>query len=268
MILSYMIISDKYKLAFVHIPKCAGTSVRSQLSVLDDRDGAFESRVEVHSELGLLDYVHIPLKILQVYFPDEFKCVAEYRAFAVTRGIHERFASALAQYCNYQTEMPFKRHSSKSIVRQALAVIDVLDDLTVGGRCPDLLPAELIHFQPQRDYIFCDDKQIVKTLVPLEDLDGFIRGLMTEMLIKPSRVEENSALAYRSSTVRAISNLANRLLPDPGQYIPQALRQRMGAVLYRTGGSATWAGYRDPRIRDFVDRFYACDQAMLISPTI
>jgi hypothetical protein len=263
-----MIISDKYKLAFVHIPKCAGTSVRSQLSVLDDRDGVFESRVEVHRELGLLDYVHIPLKILQIHFPDEFKCIAEYRAFAVTRGIHERFASALAQYCNYQTDMPFKRHSSRSIVRQALAVIDILDNLSICGRCPDLLPAELIHFQPQRDYIFCDGKQIVKTLVPLKDLDGFIRGLMNEMLIEPSRVEKNPALAYRSSTVWAISNLANRLVPDPGQYIPPALYSRMRAVLYRTGGSATWAGYREPRIRDFVDRFYACDQAMLRSSTI
>ena len=78
-----MIISDKEKFVFVHIPKCAGTSVRSRIEHLDDRSGAYSGRLEQHPELGLLNYVHLPLQTLSDHFPAEFECIKSYRSLAV-----------------------------------------------------------------------------------------------------------------------------------------------------------------------------------------
>ena len=50
-----MIISDRNKFVFIHIPKCAGTSIRSRVEHLDDRNGAYSSRLDEHPELGLLN---------------------------------------------------------------------------------------------------------------------------------------------------------------------------------------------------------------------
>ncbi len=80
-----MIISDKHQFAFVHIPKCAGTSLRSILQHFDDRGSKFTGRVDHHTELGELDYVHIPLFALREHFRPEFEAVQQYWSFAVVR---------------------------------------------------------------------------------------------------------------------------------------------------------------------------------------
>src|SRR5215469_2320355 len=91
-----MIIDDEHRVAFVHIPKCGGTSVRRQLAALDSCRGFFYDRRD-HDALGRLDYCHIPLAFLAAHFRDAFDKVAAYSAFALVRDPHSRFVSATFQ---------------------------------------------------------------------------------------------------------------------------------------------------------------------------
>ena len=257
-----MIISDRYKLAFIHIPKCAGTSVRSQLASLDDRDGMFDSRVDEHPTLGQLDYVHIPLKILKAHFPEEFSCLCSYQTFAITRDIHDRFASALAQYCDYQTDTPIKRHSQKSLTEQAYQIIERLEALRQSGECPDLLPADLIHFQPQRDYVYCGDDRIVETLIPIEEVDQYLSELLFARNMLPVAAEANASVAYRNSGLRLLSNMANRVVRAPGRFVPESFRPAVRAMIYASESRKVSAAFDDKTVRDFVSEFYKRDDEM------
>lgn len=43
-----MIISDKYRFVFIHIPKCAGMTIQNQLQSFDDTNGAHMGKVANH----------------------------------------------------------------------------------------------------------------------------------------------------------------------------------------------------------------------------
>ena len=92
-----MIVSDRHKFAFIHIPKCAGTTVRNRITPYDDLGGAHHERVEDHPVLGPTDFVHLPLYTLRDHFPEEFDKVRRYWSFAVLRNPKSRFFSAVAQ---------------------------------------------------------------------------------------------------------------------------------------------------------------------------
>jgi hypothetical protein len=63
-----MIVSSKHDFAFVHIPKCAGSTIRHPLRDKDDFGGRFYRSIEVPG-LGLVNANHLPLNILQEHFP-------------------------------------------------------------------------------------------------------------------------------------------------------------------------------------------------------
>ena len=134
-----MIISDRNKFVFIHIPKCAGTSVRSRIEHLDDRNGAYSSRLDKHPELGLLNYVHIPLQTLKDQFPNEYVCIETYRSMAVMRDPSARFVSSVSQYCNRYSEVEMRNYNIKTLRTQVDRLIDEIEEqevLNPGGRLP------------------------------------------------------------------------------------------------------------------------------------
>jgi hypothetical protein len=59
-----MIVSDRHRFVFIHIPKCAGTSVRNVLEGFDETGGRFNTRIADDPKFGRLDYTHLPLSIM------------------------------------------------------------------------------------------------------------------------------------------------------------------------------------------------------------
>ena len=51
-----MILSDRYRFVFIHVPKCAGTSVRAAVAPYHDADSRFLKGVELHPDLGEIDF--------------------------------------------------------------------------------------------------------------------------------------------------------------------------------------------------------------------
>ena len=67
--MSPLIISDRFGFAFVHIPKCAGSTVREQIRRIDPECFEMAGR-RMHPDLGKIDAMHLPLDILRDHFPE------------------------------------------------------------------------------------------------------------------------------------------------------------------------------------------------------
>ena len=91
-----MILNQEYNLAYVHIPKCAGSTVKSQLRPIDQTQGRFE-RIEPHPVYGSLHTAHLPLWLLRALYPDDYEALRGCDAYTVVRDPFDRFQSALAQ---------------------------------------------------------------------------------------------------------------------------------------------------------------------------
>lgn len=158
-----MIISDAHRFVFVHIPKCAGTSVRKALRPIDDTVGIFD-RIGPHPQLGMINYGHLTLPDLANYFPEAFAKISEFRSMAIVRDPVDRFFSALAQRLR-----EFKGYSQSQITpavieQESLALARNLESTT--GR----LDLEFVHFNRQSDYIFNDGARVVDEIFALDRL--------------------------------------------------------------------------------------------------
>ncbi len=150
-----MIISDQHRFAFVHVPKCGGSSVRVQLKRFDKYGGRF-SRKTFHPELGFIDLSHLPLETLRDHFPEAFEEVRSYRSFAFVREPEARFFSAVRQRIGEFRRIPEPDITPGMALKEAEAVID-----HVAG-APHSLDAQYIHFRRQADYVFCGSEQVVR----------------------------------------------------------------------------------------------------------
>ena len=257
-----MIISDKEKFVFVHIPKCAGTSVRSRIEHLDDRSGAYSGRLEQHPELGLLNYVHLPLQTLSDHFPAEFECIKSYRSLAVLRDPSKRFASSIAQYCNRYTDTDIRSHSRKTLKAVVQKVLDALQDYDV--KAPgERLPAELIHFQRQRDYTHVGDRQIIDHLVEITNVESLLLSLLgAEALRGDATVKSNETRVYRNAGIRALASVSRRLAPSVGAALPRRVSQWARDYLYSSLNRQFDDVFEDEVVRTFIASYYACDERL------
>ena len=258
-----MIISDRNKFVFIHIPKCAGTSVRSRIEHLDDRNGAYSSRLDEHPELGLLNYVHIPLKTLKDQFPDEYVCVQTYRSMAVMRDPSARFVSSVSQYCNRYSDMGIRNHNIKTLRRQVDKLIDAIEEqevLNPGGR----LPAELIHFQRQHHYTHLDGAQVVQHIVDISQIETVLVGLLGESELRENdSVKANESRVYRSQSLKILASSVKAVAPG----LHRTLSPRVGAwVAERLHAPLTdqfAAVFENVKVRDFVAKYYDFDEILL-----
>ena len=164
-----MVISDKFRFAFLHIPKCAGTSVRAALAPLNDRhEEYFVRSVDHHEGLGLLDYHHLPLKVLREYFTDDYRCVEDYLAFAIVRDPTSRFPSSLAQRLLMYKGRNLGDLTANEVRSEIDEIIAQLSSLP--SQAPVLKP-ELIHFARQIDYIEIDGHRPIENIYTVEEMD-------------------------------------------------------------------------------------------------
>ena len=166
-----MIICDEHRLVFVHIPKCAGTSVRKTLQNLDSRGDKFTSQRSNHPSLGQLDFVHIPLFVLREHFRPEFETLQEYWSIAVIRNPFNRFASSVSQHLNMYSAQSIQKRSREDI---QIAIKTSIDYLSRQPKDPHLLSSEYIHFQKQVDYIDLDGVRVINNLYLVDEIDNLL----------------------------------------------------------------------------------------------
>jgi hypothetical protein len=248
-----MIISDDHRLAFLHVPKCAGVSVRQPLGQIDSTAG-FYSRIGDHPDLGRIHFAHIVLRDLAGHFPEDFGKVRDYRSFAVVRDPILRFVSALSQRLREFKHAAQSEITAKRIEEEASDVIRQLD------KGPDRLCLELVHFNRQIDYIDLDGVRIVDDVFAIERMAELMRYISERTGIAIGESRENRSTELRAGGLRPLVRALRR---PYAAVVPYALRHRIRSGLLAAGvyGDVNKETLLPAggRIEGFIRTYYAAD---------
>jgi hypothetical protein len=252
-----MIIDDAHQVAFIHIPKCGGTSVRLQLAAVDSTGGRFYPAVD-HPALGRIHSSHIPLPFLRDHFPAEFEKVRRYRSFAIVREPVARFASATYERLKGFRRIPPSQITPAMAVREAREVIAWL-----RGR-EAFCDFDYIHFVRQRDFIRVDGRQVVGNLFALDDMASLAAAIQsaTGVALDPDR-RENANFASPNPLFRGVRRT---LKPIYRRLTSWDFRKRLMLRLKAgkgAGGEPLYEVFRQDReICAFVADYYTEDFAI------
>jgi hypothetical protein len=262
-----MIICPSRGFVFVHIPKCAGSSVRSQVRRCDP-DHVSMGDVHAHPILGRIDYGHVPLGALRAHFPEEYAAVRDLTAFAVLRDPLERFGSALRQTLWRYEGRPMTAIPPAELRDTTLRMLDdVAADLDRVARDPEAVPAQRMVFFARQDGFLHDlglegAPRLVEHALPMElvpDLIAHLGRRSGVALDAGARANQNVDLK-----VRALGGPAYALNGALRRVLPAGLHGRIKGAALRllsSGRSAAEAsGVLDlPEIRAFVAERYDRD---------
>lgn len=250
-----MIICPNQKFVFVHIPKCAGTSIRTQI-VKCDPDHISLGRVQKHPVLGAIDYGHIPLVQLREHFPEYYADLVQFTSYAVVRDPLERFGSALRQVLWQYEKRPMTLIPKEEIRDQTLRMLDgIAADIDAPSH-------RNIFFARQSSFIYDGPDRIVDHLVPVTLVPDFIRYLSQKTGTRmETGIKANQNVELRFKGLGKIAYGVNGFLRAR---LPNGLHTRIKDTMLKivaTKRSAAQAsGVLDmPEVRDFVTQHYARD---------
>lgn len=259
-----MIISDRHKFVFIHIPKCAGTSVRNPLTPFNDWQRAGPPWQKECSGIGELDYGHIPLFVLREHFPNEFQAMQEYWSFTVMRDPFARFASSVSQRLKMYGNQPIQKCSFDEIRE---AIDESINYLSSQPRNGYLLPPEYIHFQKQVDYIQLDGDCIVDKIYLVDEVDALLVDLSHlinqewfESASSGSKTTKaNTSVVFRNDLVRLVMKGARPITKHFGKILSESTRQRIRGWIYVPRDQRMRDLFSEKHVRAFISDYYQDD---------
>ena len=256
-----MIISDHHRFAFVHIPKCAGVSVKHPLRAIDTTAGYFD-RIGEHDAMGRIHFAHITLRDLAEHFPGEAAKLRDYRAFAVVRDPTQRFLSAL-----FQRLREFRQLNQSDITRDRIEQ-EAADVIRYLESDPVRLDLEHVHFNRQSDYVFQAGERIVDDIFPIERMADIVAYVADRTGISVEEERRNRSTEVRFAVVRPLVRLLRR---PYAALVPYALRNHLrnrlvSAGIYgdvNKGAMLPAGGYVDGFVRSYYKQDFALHAASL-----
>lgn len=252
-----MLISQKNRIGFIHIPKCGGSTIKHQFAAMADTEINFTGRAE-HPVLGPVFMGHLPLWAIRAEFPETFAQLEAFRLFAICRDPYDRFESAVSQRLNFLHQKRINAFPYRDILD---FVAGISDELRAADR---LVSAEFCHFIPQSDFVFLEDVQVVDTLYTLASIDDLAAEISRLSGIPATAgFKSNQTLEFRvkgsESAFRQVSGLSRKLLPGRVHATAKAMAKKL-----LTRGGSRYKGFarREPAISDFVQDYYARDLAL------
>ncbi len=266
-----MIINEAHRFVFVHIPKCAGSSVRTVLE-------AYNQWIQIDSRIirktpthGIIDHNHIPLLTLRELYPESFGQVCSFESFALVRNPFDRFFSSVQQKMrmdllrNNQATRLFSDSEITSEIENVVAYLSTLPN------SPHQLPHNYIHFQRQVDYIFLNDERIVKHVFCLHHLDQFFNTIKEKTGIErpiPSesgdnQIENRSEL-YRNGMLKWIDSATKPIRRLLSPVFPYQLRELYKNVT-KVPSSNAYTNYLSPKVRQCIESYYKEDIELFVS---
>lgn len=251
-----MIICPTHRFVFVHIPKCAGTSVREQISLCDPEQVVLEG-VGSHPVLGRLDQVHIPLDLLRRHFPEHYASVRDLDSFAVVRDPLARFGSALRQALWQYGKRPMTLIPPEEVRETTL---NMLERIAAEGDAPS---HRLVHFTRQERFVLDEGRQVTRYLIPLDlvpDLIGYLSRRTGVAMQTGARANRNVDLRLKGPLGRLAVQANHVLWKTLPRSVHRSVRDAALKVLSTRKSAAETAGVLDlPEVRDFVAEHYAGD---------
>lgn len=243
-----MIIDDKHKFAFIHIPKCAGTSVKSKLEAFDTTEGEFRPHIEDLEGVGRFDFTHLPLSFLRNHYSEYYEKIVFYQSFVVIRDPYKRFSSSLYQRLAMYGEKPVKDMTKDEFK----IVLDEHIDFLLKNRNVECLPYDYIHSQKQSTYVFDRGERLIKHLYTtgkinqlLEDIGGIVNASFAFSERVP---HSNQAVFYKSPF---FSYFARILLPLYSESV-----QRLLPTVFKNWIKSFFYQSKDEKIKDLFEADY------------
>jgi len=256
-----MIISDTYRFVFVHIPKCAGTTVRMRLQGFDTRNGEFYG-VRQHPQLGRLEYGHIPLFTLREYFPEEFATVRDYWSFAVVREPFSRFGSSISQRLKEYIKTPIHKLGMTEIMKH---IDECIEYLSQQPRHAHLLQTEYKHFQKQIDFLEVDGECLIDTIYTLGQIDLLLNDVgqrVGRSITEPEKnasSHENRTVVFRNEVFRKLIEAVRPLSDRAGKILPEGMKQNVRDYVYVSQVDRLKDVFAMQHVKDFIKDYYAED---------
>lgn len=250
-----MIISPRHEFVFVHIPKCAGTSVRTQI-VKCDPDHIAMAEVGTHPDLGRIDFGHVPLGTLRRHFPEEYAFLERFTSYAVVRDPLERFGSSLRQMLWRYDQRPMTLIPASELRELTLKT---LEDLAAELDRPS---SKFIFFSRQRDFIYDEGRRIVDHLIPMSLVPDFIAhiGRITNTHLEAgTRSNQNVELRFKriGGLAYRVNDMLRRKLPLD---VHARIKNSALRLLSARKSAAEASGILDmDEVRAFVETYYAED---------
>lgn len=157
-----MVIDDENEIFFIHIPKNAGTFIRTNL-----KDGREFWGLRTFPEIGKRDAAHLTLEEIRQALPQVFEKLIAYESFALIREPRERFVSSVLEAARDYHNTPKSAVSDEQIVELGEHYLSRLPNRGV----------EFAHFTPQIDFVRLDGKPMIDNLFRLEDIDRCVAVL-------------------------------------------------------------------------------------------
>ncbi|WP_456388107.1 sulfotransferase family 2 domain-containing protein [Profundibacter sp.] len=247
-----MIIIERSEFAFVHIPKCAGTTVRNWLTAQTDHDRRFDDYLEVPG-VGRYHGAHLTLDVLRDAFPEELAKLRDYWSCTAVRDPFARFSSAFSQY-----EREFHGRNVQLMTADALQadLSELVMRLKQGEAKKD---TTLMHFLPQSDFIYLDGEKIVNDIIPIERMDVLIERISRHLGISPP--EKNVANERRQSKVPMLKSTLHRAKKLSRLILPKPIWRKLHntAISLLTKKNEDQLDIRALGIESFIAEHYAQD---------
>ena len=265
-----MIINHDANFAFVHIPKCGGTTVAKQLHHYDQGELSQPGFAEI-SGLGTVDRMHIPLEVLRQHFPETFRKLRNYRSYALIRHPLKRFQSSVFQYNVMYGDNAVTRTQLELSVNRIIEDLNEFDDGTRSA-----LPHTHIHFQRQADYIYSAGERLITHLYRLDEIDAMLSDA-TDYLIGaggtvPDRpnphafptatrvAQHNQSRVYRSKLHALTARIGGRVIRTiSGQQLYSEIAKSSRGLFLTTNIDSYAPIFNSDHVRQFVDEYYAED---------
>lgn len=251
-----MIINDELRFAYICVPKCAGSTVRKQLSVIDSYKGVF-AQIGMHEQLGsVIHYAHIPLVYLKEYFREAYDKVDRYSSYAIVRDPRVRFVSAVLQRMRTFKQIPHSHITRKVIVANALEAVDWLSQRKFFA------DYEYIHLAPQSWFLAHEGRQIVKHLYSIDRADELAKviALQYGVTIDPG-IRKNVSRVVGSPLLRrmqaALMPIYRPLMSDRAS--KSAVRAMIAMGIIVPADRLYDAVLQDKDIAAFIASYYADD---------
>lgn len=250
-----MMFSDTKRAAFIHIPKCAGTTIRETLKVVDDI--VDWNYIATQSNGETLDFAHIPLVKIKTEFPAVFRKLEAYESFAIVRDPESRFISALRTHLMMYRGLNISQMTINEIHRESERICERISEIG------DFLPYKLIHFQRQTSYVYVGERRVIRRLFHSHDLQAL--PYYIEELFGVTRREiphKNHSVTYRDLKLGQLFIWLRRNYRVQ-RLVPNSVKPALRRVMYKKGAENLRKEIIIGTIRKFVEQYYDEDFGLI-----
>lgn len=264
--------APEYNVAFIHIPKNAGQSVRNALAAatplsyaaladdldISDADAAIAvERGMTHRRLGPIHPAHLPLHLLAEKLPVTWATLQGAHSFALTRAPRDRFISALMQRLKEFRGAGDIRAEDAVVRDEAKAVCDWL---AARERFHDL---SYIHFTRQTAFTDLAGQRVLKAVFPVDRMDALSAWLKAEAGLQIEIAHEHARRQpkpWARRIVPAARLAARTLMPRPVRRVLHPLWT--GSKVFDNAASGYGKLDLGPEVEGFIADYYAGDAAL------